>query len=42
VLAIRLEMGPDGVFIAMTIAFSLLAVVSGVIFRRGWWKQSAV
>ena len=41
-LAIRLEMGPNGVFIAMTVAFSLLAVVSGVIFRRGWWKQSTV
>ena len=41
-LAIRLEMGPDGVFIAMTAAFSLLAVVSGVIFRRGWWKTRVV
>jgi putative MATE family efflux protein len=41
-LAIRMEMGPIGVFIAMTVAFSLLAVVSGVIFRRGWWKQSTV
>ena len=41
-LAIRLEMGPEGVFIAMTVAFSLLAVISGVIFRRGTWKQSAV
>ncbi len=41
-LAIRMEMGPNGVFIAMTVAFSLLAVVSGVIFRRGTWKQSAV
>ena len=41
-LAIRLGMGPDGVFIAMTIAFSLLAVVSGVIFRRGWWKTRIV
>jgi putative MATE family efflux protein len=41
-LAIRLEMGPDGVFIAMTVAFSLLAVVSGVIFRRGTWKATQV
>jgi Na+-driven multidrug efflux pump len=41
-LAIRLEMGPIGVFIAMTIAFSTLAVVSGVIFRRGWWKTRVV
>ncbi len=41
-LAIRLEMGPQGVFIAMTVAFSTLAIVSGVIFRRGWWKTRKV
>ena len=41
-LAIRLGMGPRGVFIAMTLAFSLLAVVSGVIFRRGAWKTTQV
>jgi putative MATE family efflux protein len=41
-LAIRLEMGPPGVFIAMTAAFSLLAIVSGVIFRRGAWKATQV
>ena len=41
-LAIHLEMGPRGVFIAMTVAFSTLAVVSGVIFRQGGWKQSKV
>jgi hypothetical protein len=26
----------------MTVAFSMLAVVSGVIFRRGWWKTRTV
>jgi putative MATE family efflux protein len=41
-LAIRWSMGPNGVFIAMTVAFSLLAVASGVIFRRGWWKTRTV
>ena len=41
-LAITLEMGTVGVFIAMTVAFSTLAVVSGVIFRRGWWKTRIV
>ena len=41
-LAIWLGMGPQGVFIAMTVAFSLLAVVSGVIFRRGAWKTTHV
>src|SRR5688572_1659989 len=41
-LAIRLEMGPRGVYIAITVAFSTLAVVSGVIFRMGWWKTRRV
>ena len=41
-LAIQFEMGPQGVFIAMTVAFSTLAVVSGLIFRRGWWKTRQV
>ena len=41
-LAIHFAMGPQGVFIAMTVAFSTLAVVSGVIFRRGSWKTKAV
>jgi putative MATE family efflux protein len=41
-LAIRLQLGPSGVFIAMTVAFSSLAIVSGVIFRRGWWKTRQV
>jgi putative MATE family efflux protein len=41
-MAIEWAMGPSGVFIAMTVAFSTLAVASGVIFRRGRWKQSKV
>jgi MATE family, multidrug efflux pump len=41
-LAIHFGMGPQGVFIAMTVAFSTLAVVSGVIFRRGRWKDVSV
>ena len=41
-LAHHYAMGPQGVFIAMTVAFSTLAVVSGVIFKQGWWKQSKV
>ena len=41
-LAIRLGMGPSGVFMAMTVAFSTLAVVSGIIFNRGWWKTRRV
>jgi putative MATE family efflux protein len=41
-LAIHWSMGPSGVFIAMTVAFSTLAIVSGVIFRQGWWKTRTV
>ncbi|HVF22403.1 MAG TPA: MATE family efflux transporter [Pyrinomonadaceae bacterium] len=42
VLAIVLQMGPRGVFIAITIAFSTLAVVSGAVFRLGRWKRKVV
>jgi len=42
VLGVALGLGPRGVFIAMTIAFSTLAVVSGLVFRRGRWKQKVV
>jgi len=41
-LAIHFAMGPQGVFIAMTVAFSTLAVVSAIIFNRGWWKTRRV
>ena len=41
-LAIKMGMGPRGVYIAMTVAFSTLAVVSGIIFRKGWWKARTV
>jgi Na+-driven multidrug efflux pump len=42
VLAIVLGIGPRGVFMAITIAFSTLAVVSAVVFRRGRWKTRVV
>src|SRR5882762_1544809 len=42
VLAIVLGFGPRGVFLAITIAFSTLAVVSALVFRRGKWKTKAV
>ena len=42
VLSVRLEMGPRGVFVAITIAFSTLAVVSALVFRRGKWKAKTV
>lgn len=42
VLAVRLGLGPRGVFLAITIAFSTLAVVGGLLFRRGKWKERKV
>jgi Na+-driven multidrug efflux pump len=42
ILSRQLGMGPFGVFVAMTIAFSILAVVSAVLFRRGGWKTRMV
>ena len=41
-LAIVFGFGPRGVFLAITIAFSTLAVVSAVLFRRGKWKRQVV
>lgn len=41
-LAYRFGMGPNGVFWAITLAFSLLAVASGVLFKRGKWKLKKV
>ncbi len=42
VLALHLGLGPRGVFLAVTIAFSTLAVISAYIFRKGRWKQKVV
>jgi putative MATE family efflux protein len=41
-LAYHFGMGPHGVFWAILIAFSVLAVVSGLLFKRGKWKVKAV
>lgn len=42
VLARGFGLGPVGVFIAVPTSFSVLAVWSGVLFRRGTWKMKAV
>lgn len=42
VLAINFGLGPTGVFVAMTVAFSTLALVSAFLFRRGRWKTKIV
>jgi Na+-driven multidrug efflux pump len=41
-LAFYFGMGPHGVFVAVTISFSALAVVSAYFFRRGRWKTKRV
>ena len=42
VLAKVVGLGPRGVFIAITIAFSTLALASAALFRRGRWKLKKV
>jgi putative MATE family efflux protein len=41
-LSTHVGLGARGVFIAMTIAYSTLAVVSAILFRRGTWKTRRV
>jgi Na+-driven multidrug efflux pump len=41
-LAIVLGLGPRGVFLAIMIAFSTLAFVSALVFRKGRWKTRVV
>jgi putative MATE family efflux protein len=42
VLANRAGLGPRGVFWAIAIAFSTVAVVGSIAFRRGRWKRKKV
>ena len=42
VLAKPMGLGPQGVFWAMAIAYSTLAVVSAVLFKKGRWKTARV
>lgn len=41
-LSSRFALGPAGVFTAIALAFSTLAVVSAILFRRGTWKRQRV
>jgi len=41
-LSYHFKLGPAGVPWAITIAFSLLAVCSAIIFKRGKWKEKKV
>jgi putative MATE family efflux protein len=41
-LSTQTALGARGVFIALTVAYSTLAVVSAVLFKRGHWKNKKV
>lgn len=41
-LAHNFGFGPNGIFWAITISFSALTVVSGLLFRRGKWKSKVI
>jgi Na+-driven multidrug efflux pump len=41
-LAFRIGLGPNGIFIAIAIAQSALAVAGVLMFRRGKWKGATV
>ena len=41
-LAYYFGLGPEGVFWSITVAFSLLAIASAILFKRGKWKEKKV
>ena len=41
-LAVAMDLGPRGVFVSITVAFSTLAVLSAWLFRKGKWKTRKV
>lgn len=41
-LAINLEMGPSGVFAAISLASLCIAVIAFIVFRKGYWKTKQV
>jgi len=41
-MAMLWDLGPAGVFLAITLAESVLAVVGVLVFRRGRWKQQKI
>ena len=42
VLALTLGCGPTGIFIALALAYSILALISAVLFSVGAWKTKTV
>lgn len=41
-LANILDIGPQGVFISITVAESLVAIIAYIVFRKGRWKMAKV
>ena len=41
-LAIKMEMGPTGVFTAIPISEALMTLIAALIFRRGSWKNQKI
>ncbi len=41
-LSVSLGLGPQGVFIALLISESVLALVTVIVFRRGLWKKKTI
>jgi putative MATE family efflux protein len=41
-LAVVMDMGPRGVFVSITVAYSTLAVLSAWLFKKGKWKTRRV
>jgi len=41
-LAKVLGMGPRGVFLAITLAYTVQSSVAGLLFRRGRWERTRV
>ncbi len=41
-LAVIFDIGPQGVFISITVAESLVAIIAYVVFRKGRWKEVQV
>jgi Na+-driven multidrug efflux pump len=37
-----LGLGPTGVFVAVLVGFSTMAIVASLLFRRGTWKRATV
>ena len=42
VLGVSANLGPRGVFLSILMAQSALALVAGVIFQKGRWKETVV